>query len=320
MIKNPDTQFLRALAIVLIINSHLKNYYPMPYFGTGGAIGNSLFFFLSGFGLFLSQQEYNKNFKEWYTHRIERIYPSLWIVLILLYMPVMIIEGKLSPSTIMTFLGYFFYPPYFFIQYILIYYLLGFPLLKKSRETYIFITSFVLILIYIFWYLTVVDLSKFSVEDCPNDLIHYFVIFLFGIFTASRKKDIIYSNGLKNYFFLFFFLAFFYIHKFFMLKGLFLEYQFMQQAIIYPIVYNLLKISRSPLVVTKLMGLPFFSKIVEFLADNSLEIYLVHLTIRSSILIIGLPFPSNILIFLVITFLLVVLINKISNATRRRFL
>jgi len=68
--KYPDTQFLRALAILLVINSHLDKYYRIPYIGMGGAIGNSMFFFLSAFGLYLSQQKQSQNFKEWFTRRI----------------------------------------------------------------------------------------------------------------------------------------------------------------------------------------------------------------------------------------------------------
>jgi len=105
--KHPDTQFLRALAIILVINSHLDRYYPIPYIGTGGAIGNSIFFFLSAFGLHISQLNQSQYFREWFGKRIGRIYPSLWIVLISLYMPIMIARGKLSISTATTFIGYF---------------------------------------------------------------------------------------------------------------------------------------------------------------------------------------------------------------------
>lgn len=47
-----DTEFLRCVAIIMIVNSHLDVFYPIPALGTGGAIGNSLFFMLSSFGLF----------------------------------------------------------------------------------------------------------------------------------------------------------------------------------------------------------------------------------------------------------------------------
>jgi len=58
----PDTQFLRAIAILLVVNSHLDRYYPVSHLATGRAIGNSLFFFLSAFGIYLSQYKKQKCF------------------------------------------------------------------------------------------------------------------------------------------------------------------------------------------------------------------------------------------------------------------
>ncbi len=46
--------FLRLIAIFLIVNSHLDNLYPSEAFAFGGHLGNSLFFFISGYGLTLS--------------------------------------------------------------------------------------------------------------------------------------------------------------------------------------------------------------------------------------------------------------------------
>ncbi|MGD0277338.1 MAG: acyltransferase family protein, partial [Syntrophales bacterium] len=216
MIKNPDTQFLRALAIILVINSHLDKYYPISYIGTGGAIGNSIFFFLSAYGLYLSQQKKSKRFSDWYAHRIGRIYPSLWIVLLSLAMPVMIVEGKLSISTITTFMGYFFSPPYWFIQVLLIYYLLAFPLLNNSKNTHIIMILVALVMLYVGCYVTIVDLSKWSVEKSPFDLIHYFMMFIFGICIAKVSGAIKYA-GYRDFIFLLIIFGLFYAHKYFML-------------------------------------------------------------------------------------------------------
>jgi hypothetical protein len=317
--KHPDTQFLRALAIVLIINSHLDRYYPIPYIGTGGAIGNSIFFFLSAFGLYISQQERNKHFTEWFTNRIGRIYPSLWIVLISLYMPVLIWQGKLSYSTVTTFIGYFFSPPYLFLQVLLVYYLLAFPLIKNLWKTNILVILVLLSLIYIGCYITIVDLSRWSVEESPFDLIHYFMVFIFGIYIAKKSKDIIYS-GPMNYFYLFLFIGLVYTHKFLMLKGLYLEYQFLQQASMYPILYYLLKISRSPLIVTRLMRSPVLSRAVEFIANNTLEIYIVHQTISYPLLYMQMSFPINLIVFLLLTFSLSAIVNRLANAMRKSIL
>ena len=55
-ITRNDTSFIRVVAILLIVNSHLDAYYPISYLGTGTAIGNSLFFVLSSFGLSLVEK------------------------------------------------------------------------------------------------------------------------------------------------------------------------------------------------------------------------------------------------------------------------
>jgi hypothetical protein len=73
---------VRFFACLLITNSHLNVLYgPYNILATGGSIGNSLFFFCSGFTLFLGKTE---RFDNWYKKRIARIYPSVFAWAILL--------------------------------------------------------------------------------------------------------------------------------------------------------------------------------------------------------------------------------------------
>lgn len=315
--KYPDTQFIRALGILLIINSHLDQYYPIPYIATGGAIGNSIFFFLSAFGIYLSQQKNNKPFKEWIGDRISRIYPSLWIVLILVVMPLMISNGKLSASTIPIFIGYFFSPYYWFLQAILVYYLFTYYLLKSNQQKIIGGIFLVLSVIYFSIYFSWVDLSKWSIEKSPFDLLHYFMIFLFGIFIAARNEKIKYT-GFNNYLILIFFIALIYAHKFMMIKGLYSEFQFIQHAAMYPIVYYFLKVSRSPIVLTGVMKSKIITPIARFLSDHTLEIYMIHETINYPVSKLQLPFPTNVLLFLILTFILAAIVYKLATLMRNK--
>jgi peptidoglycan/LPS O-acetylase OafA/YrhL len=66
--------FLRALAAILITNSHYTGVYPIDLIANGGLLGDVLFFSLSGFVLV----NIRVNFVEWYKKRILRIYPSIW--------------------------------------------------------------------------------------------------------------------------------------------------------------------------------------------------------------------------------------------------
>lgn len=71
-----DTDFMRAAAALLICNSHLKQIYPHTWLAGDGLIGNSLFFFLSGFGIALSGKSLRLGFFKWYLRRVNRIYPA----------------------------------------------------------------------------------------------------------------------------------------------------------------------------------------------------------------------------------------------------
>lgn len=75
-----DTTFLRFVAILLITNSHLDRLYPVSAMATGGQLGNSLFFMLSGFGLVASYRKKGGVFWPWLQRRLSRIYPPVLLV------------------------------------------------------------------------------------------------------------------------------------------------------------------------------------------------------------------------------------------------
>lgn len=80
--RDSAIDILKFIAILLITNSHLDSLYPdqISYAGTGGAIGDALFFFCSGYTLFMKPMG---RFDLWYKKRIRRIYPTvlMWVFL-----------------------------------------------------------------------------------------------------------------------------------------------------------------------------------------------------------------------------------------------
>lgn len=78
-IKKRDVSIdvLKFFAVFLIINSHMDICYPKySVLATGGAIGDCLFLFASGYTLFWKQPI---GFLGWYKRRIYRIYPSVFM-------------------------------------------------------------------------------------------------------------------------------------------------------------------------------------------------------------------------------------------------
>lgn len=73
--RNVGIDWLKVIAVFLVMNSHMHMCYPKyGFLAFGGAIGDALFFFASGFTLFMGRK---MRFDNWYKRRINRIYPSI---------------------------------------------------------------------------------------------------------------------------------------------------------------------------------------------------------------------------------------------------
>lgn len=310
--KKNDTNFLRFFAIVLIINSHLDDYYPIRFFATGGAMGNALFFVLSSFGLFLSAQKNLKPFTEWYTQRIKRIYPTVWIVVILLTLPYKIYMDAFDLKNLLLFFGNFFYPPFWFLQALMLFYILIYFIIKKYNVRKIYYWLFAVSVLYAFIYLNFLDLSKWCIEDDPFQYLFYLVIFIFGVFLAARNDKIKYS-GIQDWGLFFLTVGIIYGHKFLMLKGMLSSLQFIQHLFIFPFIYYFFKVSRSDLIQECIMKVPVFKTTINYISNLTLELYLVHLYVILFIPKLKLPFPINIIAVIIVTFIIATLVKYLSN-------
>jgi Acyltransferase family len=295
-----DTNFLRFIAILLIVNSHMDNYYPIKYLGTGGALGNALFFALSSFGLYLSEINNPKTFTKWYADRIKRIYPSAWIAIIALTLPYTVYMHLFNFENILDYFGYFFYPPFWFLKALVIFYVIIFPIIKRYNIKTIYCILSTIFVCYFYVYFNYLDLSKWCVEDTSIRYLFYLAIFIFGTSLAERTNKIKYS-GPQDWIFLFLAFSTIYAHKFLMLKNILTNFQFIQQLSIFPFIYYSIKISRSDFIQNTLMKSIIISPIINYISSITLEIYIVHGYISIIILSTIKQFPINIIAFLSLT-------------------
>jgi peptidoglycan/LPS O-acetylase OafA/YrhL len=316
MNENPntrnDTQFLRSIAILLIINSHLDSFYPLSFLGTGGAIGNCLFLSLSAFGLYLSEKQRPKSFTDYYGRRIKRIYPAIWIFVIFIRFPLDIVNKEFTISEILPFLGNMFYPPNWFLRAIMIYYVIIFFIIKRYSFKKLLTTFIVVFIFYLYCYIFILDKSYFSALDTGYSFVFYFLPFLFGVFLAERNKKIKYS-GLTDYFLLGISVGLMYGHKYLMFKGLLSQFQLVQLLLLFPTVYYFLKISRSDFIKNKVMCMPIISGVFRLLYTTTLELYIVHESLHGPVYHLKIMFPLNIAIYLSISIFVAVLVHKAAN-------
>lgn len=307
-----DTNFLRFVAIVLVINSHLDSFYPVNFFGTGGSIGNALFFMLSGFGLSLSAQNNQLSFLPWYTKRIIRIYPSVWLTVFFLILPFSLFDGTFIKNDLLSFIGNFLYPPFWFLKFLLFLYIFAYFFIKHYNLK-LSISLFILFsFLYFFCYFLFLDIDHFTIQnlkDSPFVLIIYTIIFTFGITLSHYNSELNYS-GKFDIIMLLFLVALFYLHKSLMTKGLFLNLQFLQDVLLIPIAFYFLKISRSDFISICLMKSKV-GKLIEYISSISLLLYIVHSTFGTKFLKLGIIFPINVLLYIGTALIIAALFNFI---------
>lgn len=313
-----DTVFLKFVAIILVLNSHLDLYYPIAHLGTGGAIGNALFFMLSSFGLLLSEKMRPQKFLAYLRKRVTRIYPAVWIVLLLFYFPLRPSQPEFEFNVMIDCIGKMLYPPFWFLKALVVYYLIGFFLIKDYTRKKIFWALTVSFVAYLYFYFNYLDLTYLSVERTYFKLIFYFIMFMFGIFLADFNEKIKYT-GIGDVAMWFGSIFILYGHKLLMAKQILSDLQFVQQLILLMMVYYALKLSRSPFILDGIMKMPVIEKIIRYVSGITLELYIVHATISPFILDQKLSFPVNVAVFLGASFCIATFVKwavgKVLNLT-----
>jgi hypothetical protein len=311
-----DTAFLRAIAVILIVNSHLDNFYPVPMLATGGTIGNSIFFMLSAMGLYLSWQRTRRNLGEWYGRRITKIYPSVWIVIIFLVLPQDIISGAIKGDNFLEKMGMFFFPPFWFIQALLLFYFALFFILKFFSNRLLIGVAVPLILLYAICYISCIDLESYSIWKLPFTLIFYSLVFLWGIYLGSIRERVCF-HSVWDIFGLVLCIVCIYGDKYMMYRGHVLYLQFVQDLAIFPMLLFLLKVARSRFILDKVMQKGVVSRVANLLSEMTLEIYICHTALRVVFEHFRIGFPANAIAFIIASVGAALLIFNGSGVVRQ---
>lgn len=192
MQRDYSIDILKFLAVFLIINSHMDALYPSQYkiLATGGAIGDCLFLFCSGYTLLLSKRQLR--FDNWYKQRIKRIYPSVIVCAII---------GSLltfsNSISIMTLCGGE------FILAIMSYYILIFLIKKfaiKNIPWFLISTYIISLLVYILFFPYKYETGEKGIYGITTlyRWLPYFSFMLFGAWIGLKHNTIKY-NTIKDF-------------------------------------------------------------------------------------------------------------------------
>lgn len=179
---------VKFLAVLMIINSHADVMYPKyQVLATGGAIGDCLFLFCSGFTLFWGGQ---KTFGAYYKRRISRIYPSVFASIVFLH----IISGN-GIITAKEFCGGN------FVMAIMVYYVLLWLVRKYAMDKLgwiLAITAVVSLLVYVFWFPYKYEVSSKGLYGVTTIYrwVPYFGAMSLGAIIGLKRKDLKYNAWL----------------------------------------------------------------------------------------------------------------------------
>lgn len=308
-----DTDLLRFIAIVFITNSHLDVLYPIKEMGVGGSIGNSFFFMLSGYGLWVSHQKNKLSLLNWYGRRILRIYPTFFLVTLVF---AVIYDGAWNQWLVSDYIEHMFWPNYYwFISAMMVFYVFMYVLLQFGIKA-IFIAAVFLIFGYIYYY-NQLDLSIFIIESAGYfKWLFYAGMMLLGCFLAFYKKQLLVFMELrKTIGILFFTLVLYGVLKIIIHKGISTEFQFLLHLLTFPIVVFSFRIFADEKIKQWALSNVLTPAFV-FVGSLALEIYLIQGYIYVNDNLQKIIFPFNVIVFWLFVIVLAYIIKQLAGFIR----
>lgn len=310
---------LKLFAILIVFNSHCAQLYPVSYMATGGAVGNSIFFAISGFLLKINDDE---SFFKYLWKKIIRLYPAVYLTSLIN----MAYFGDF-PGSINEWYSQIVWPTrYWFVGAMIVFYIWAWAINKMRFTEHIVLYNIIMVLLYFAVYILIVDKTKWSVEaeGLSNvsgwvKCIHYFYVFTIGFFIRKYYKDNKKQNILKPSLYALIFLIGFLaqlVLKYCMVKSIVpYLFQFVVQAIdilcAVAILLFVLKISK---VYDAKISKIDVQKLIDMLSAASLEMYFMQFLLID--LCTRMPFPINSLAAFIGTALVSLIINKICAYVR----
>jgi peptidoglycan/LPS O-acetylase OafA/YrhL len=311
---------LRAFAVFLIINSHSDRLFPAGFsvLGTGGSIGNAIFFFTSGYTLSLGIRKNNSDCLPWLKKRLVRLYPSF---LVFTVFSMIVLEETYRWHDWLLFNGSW------FLQAIVVYYIIFFPLIKYL-DKYIGIVLLVNYLVFACFFLFTYDNGRWTIDITTNPTrihwVYYFMVMLLGAIVS--KNDSIFDRSGKFYlseqklskFALLAILAgsvvLFYIPKILYTKlNMDSSIQFIYPILLIVATYAIYLTSVRISLYLKSSSQSLVDQSMIFISYLTLDIYIVHFSIVFEIEDSSVVFPLNYILAIILIILSSYILKKLSD-------
>ncbi len=319
-ISGVNTNFLLAVAALLITNSHLENFYPWPLLAGDGLLGNSMFFMVAGLGITLSARRNLRPFGQYYWRRIKRIYPAVLIVVTAF---LLIPQRGWNTWGWRTFVANYIWPtPWAFIEFVMVLYVIFYLLLKlNSARVFLWMFFAAFIPFGLSWYLYPQPGSRLALGLLHTSIwwVFWFQMMSLGGYVALRQPHTgSRATGLMALIIIA--TAVYIVLKILFVTGRVSRFHFFLFPIVALIVYLVAGIAALPSLNSFLTTNATVSAPIKWIGSRTLEIYVLQgfLAYRKD-LAQGLAFPINIALFLSILAVLVWVLHRlVAIASPRR--
>ena len=293
-----EITLLKVFATFFITWFHLKSFAPsflQPLF-IGGMLGNSLFFFASGYLLKLKPERFKG---EWLLTKLIRLFPSVWIATILTILLVRDVAwyNWLYPTA------------FWFVNAILCFFFI-FYLLHDYITKYKVWTFVIVCCLHTIWYLSFVDHNKVTMDEGGTKI--WFYCFLFFIYGYYKKATMIKQTGKAIHCVY----ASICIICFYAYKILCETYHALVfwQFIIQPLILFIFIDSMYyfALWLAQINISNKWKRLLSQISNMTLDIYVVQIPIMHFILSYNMPFPLNIIVTLIFICIVAFITNKLS--------
>ncbi len=315
---------MRALAAIIITNSHYVGVYPTDLIANGGLLGDVLFFAVSGYCL----ANVKGSFGKWYLRRFIRVYIPVWICTL----AYMLIGAYSVPEDPVQLALFYLWPiRWHFITSIILLYIPLFFVAKYIELNYRNYSRLAggILLLQLVLYVTLYDNSYYHIDNVRQPMIEFlfFQSMLMGahyrwrcslslrdgesVMLGAERRPYGLLAGAVGLFVLYF------SSKMLFAKMPFIaELQLLNPLILLVLLYVLFRIFMQTERALKAAEGKKAWKIVQFIADRTLEIYLVQPVVLK-FLRIG-PFPLNWLLLTTVIIVAAILLRWSSQMIIRR--
>ena len=199
--RNVALDVLKFMAAFMITNCHLGPMYgKYAILATGGWIGDSLFFFCSGFALFLRPIG-GGNFFNWYKRRINRIYPSIIATAFLACLFFRVVWSVVDIATASHF---------WFIYCIMAYYIVIYFVGKYMPYKMLHLVAIVCAITAVWWFFLSDKPGATLYNGHPIRWLHSISYMLIGAFLSMKRNEIKPGKSIKDIVLLVILVALFY--------------------------------------------------------------------------------------------------------------